>query len=141
MSNKKFIEKVKRLQEENPGKVVLVRNGIFLCGIGKDAVIMNNILKYKPICFQKEICKIGIPVSYYRKTIPKLQETGYSFVIYDYNSETKKEFEVYRIEQQEIYEEKTNIGCEKCWYYENRKKETNEYMQELKEWRKINKHE
>ena len=40
---------VKRLQEENPGKVVLVRNGIFLCGIGKDAVIMNNILKYKPM--------------------------------------------------------------------------------------------
>ena len=48
MSKERFIEMVKRLQNENKGKIVLVRNGIFLCGIGKDAVIMNNLLGYKP---------------------------------------------------------------------------------------------
>ena len=106
MAREKFIEMVERLQKENRGKVVLVRNGIFLCGIRKDAVIINNLLKNKTICFQKEVCKIGIPISCFRETIPKLIETGYSYVIYDYNKEKKKEFEIYRIEQKEIYEEK-----------------------------------
>ena len=72
MSKERFIEMVKRLQNENKGKIVLVRNGIFLCGIGKDAVIMNNLLGYKPICFQKEICKIGIPISYFKQNIRML---------------------------------------------------------------------
>lgn len=132
MAREKFIEMVKRLQKENEGKVVLVRNGIFLCGIGKDAVIMHNLLKYKPVCFQNGICKVGIPISYFKKTIPKLIETGYSYVIYDYSRETKSEFEIYRIEQKEIYEEKSNINCENCWYCENRKKDTKEYIKEIK---------
>ena len=35
----------------------------FLFGIGKDAVILNNAIKYKPICMVKEVCKCGIPVN------------------------------------------------------------------------------
>ena len=42
----KYSEIVKKLQEENKGKIVLVRNGIFYCGIGKDAVLMHEILGY-----------------------------------------------------------------------------------------------
>ena len=94
---------------------------------------MNNLLKMKPVCFQEGICKVGIPVSCFKQTIPQLLETGYSYVVYDYNHETKKEFEIYRIEQKEIYEEKSNIGCKKCWYFEKRKKNTKEYIEELKE--------
>ena len=36
----KYYEIVKKLQHENKGKIVLVRNGIFYCAIGKDAVLM-----------------------------------------------------------------------------------------------------
>ena len=132
MAKEKFIDKVRKLQQENLGKIVLVRSGIFLCGIGKDAVIMNELLNYKPICIQKEICKIGIPVNCFKQEIPRLIETGYSYVVYDYDRKTGKTFEIYRIEQKEIYEEKENIGCKECWYFKNRKKDTREYMKELK---------
>lgn len=37
----KFYEKVKELQEKNKGKILLIRNGIFFIGIGKDAVLLN----------------------------------------------------------------------------------------------------
>ena len=87
MVKEKFVEKVKRLQQKNPGKIVLIRSGIFFCGIGKDAVILNNLIKYKPICIQSGICKIGIPVSCFKQVIPKLVQTGYSYIVYDYNKE------------------------------------------------------
>lgn len=132
MAKEKFIEKVEKLQKENLGKIVLVRSGIFFCGIGKDAVIMNELLNYKPICVQNGVCKIGIPVSCFKQIIPKLIETGYSYVVYDYDKKTRKTFEIYRIEQKEIYEEKENIDCKTCWYFKNRKKDTREYMEELR---------
>ena len=50
----KYYEIVKRLQEENKGKIVLVRNGIFYCAIGKDAVLLHNILGYVPVCIKKK---------------------------------------------------------------------------------------
>ena len=132
MAVEKFIDMVERLQRENKGKIILIRNGAFICGIGKDAVIMHNILKYKPTCFKNEICKIGIPVSQLKKTIPKLIETGYSFIVYDYNKEQHREIEIYRIEQEEIEEEKENVECKNCWYFEKRKKEISKYIEELK---------
>lgn len=93
---------------------------------------MKRLLNYKTICMRKEICKIGIPVSCFKQEISKLIETGYSYVVYDYDKNIDKIFEIYRIEQAEIYEERENIGCKDCWYFENRKKDTKEYMKELK---------
>lgn len=131
MAKEKFMEIVERLQKENYGKIVLIRIGIFFCGIGKDAVILNNLIKYKPICMQKEICKIGIPVSCFKQVIPRLVETGYSYIVYDYNKEKQKTMEIYRIDGEEIYEEQENIGCEKCWYNKNKLKDTKDYIKEL----------
>ena len=51
----KFYEIVKKLQKENKGKIVLIRNGIFYCAIGKDAVLMNNVLGYIPVCFKENV--------------------------------------------------------------------------------------
>lgn len=132
MSKEKFIEKVKKIQKENIGKIVLIRNGIFFCGIGKDAVILSRITKYKTICMEKEICKIGIPVKNFKQIIPKLIETGYSYVVYDYEKEGQKIKEIYKIDGEEIYEEEENIKCETCWYYEKKQKTTIEYIEELK---------
>ena len=133
MAKEKFIDIVKRLQKENQGKIILVRSGIFFCGIGKDAVILQELIKYKPICAQDYVCKIGIPVSSFKQIIPRLIETGYSYVVYDYNKEERKTLEIYRIDGNEIYEEKENIICEKCWYYANKQKDTNEYIKELQD--------
>ena len=133
MAKEKFIDIVKRLQKENQGKIILVRSGIFFCGIGKDAVILQELIKYKPICAQDYVCKIGIPVSSFKQIIPRLIETGYSYVVYDHNKEERKTLEIYRIDGNEIYEEKENIICEKCWYYANKQKDTNEYIKELQD--------
>jgi len=93
----KFIEKVRKLQEENLGKIILVRSGIFFCGFGKDAVIMNKLINYKPVCIQEGICKIGIPVSCFKDVIPRLVETGYSYIVYDYTKGTGEIKEIYRM--------------------------------------------
>ena len=77
------------------------------------------------------VCKIGIPVSCFKQVIPRLVETGYSYIVYDYTKEDKNFREIYRIDGEEIYEEKENIGCENCWYGINKKKDTKEYVKEL----------
>ena len=85
----KYYEIVKKLQHENKGKIVLVRNGIFYCAIGKDAVLLHNILGYIPVCFKEKICKCGIPVRGIEVAIPKLINSGYGYIIFDYKKENR----------------------------------------------------
>ena len=92
---------------------------------------MNKLINYKPVCIQKGICKIGISVSCFKDVMPRLVETGYSYIVYDYTKETGEIKEIYRIDGDEIYEEKENIDCTNCWYGINRLKGTKEYIQEL----------
>lgn len=125
----KFSEIVEKLQEQNRGYVVLIKVGIFYCGIGKDAVLMNQILNYKPICFKEKVCKCGIPVSAISNVIPRMVESGYSYIIYDYNKETKEYKEIYRIEGQEIFEKSTNINCNQCMHNKINGKNTKQYIQ------------
>ena len=51
--------------------------------------------------------------------------------MYDYTKETGEIKEIYRIDGDEIYEEKENIDCTNCWYCINRLKGTKEYIKEL----------
>ena len=132
MKKEKFYDIVKRLQKENTGYILLVRSGIFYCAVGKDAVVVNKILNYKPICLKEKICKCGIPIGTIKSIIPILIETGYSYIIYDYDKNTKIAEEIYRIEGNFVEENKENMGCENCWYYKNRDKNINEYVEELK---------
>ena len=126
-----FSKILKELQEQNKGYIVLIKNGIFYCGIGKDAVLMNQILNYKPVCFKENICKCGIPVSTLSRVIPKMVETGYSYIIYDYNKETGEYKEIYRIEGHEVYEANENINCNLCWYKRIKDKNEKEYIQDF----------
>ena len=128
----KYYEIVKKLQHKNKGKIVLVRNGIFYCAIGKDAVLLHNILGYVPICFKENICKCGIPVRGIEIAIPKIISSGYSYIIYDYEKQTQKYEEIFRFEGKYVDENSNNINCEKCWYKENKMKSTKEYVENLK---------
>ena len=74
----KYYEIVKKLQEENKGKIVLVRNGIFYCAIGKDAVLLHKVLDLKCTCYKMNICKIGFPVNSLEKYVEKLIGFGSS---------------------------------------------------------------
>lgn len=113
---KSFSEMVKELQEKYKGYLVLVRNGIFYCAIGKDAVIMHQLLGYKPVCFKDGVCKCGIPVNAVELAILRLIETGYSCIIFNYKKAEKTYNEVFRLEGREVFESNNNIGCEVCWY-------------------------
>ena len=70
----KFYEIVKDLQDKNEGYLVLVRSGIFFVGVGKDAVILQNITTLKPVCLKEGICKCGIPVITFDKFIHNLKK-------------------------------------------------------------------
>ena len=65
----KFVEEVEKLQEENPGYLVLVKSGIFFVAIGKDAITLNETLGLKLICMKKELCKVGFQVKNVEKYI------------------------------------------------------------------------
>ncbi len=127
----KYNEIVKKLQEENKGKIVLVRNGIFYCGIGKDAVLMHEILGYGTICFKKGICKCGIPVNAIEIAIPKMIRSGYNYIIFDYDKEEKGYKEIMELKGRSVGCIENNIGCDNCWYKENKNKSTKEYIEEF----------
>ena len=112
----KFYDIVKKLQNENEGYIILIRCGIFYNAIGKDAVFMQEKFGLGTICIKNEICKNGIPVSSIEKFIPRLQESGYSYKIYNYSKETNKVNELYVIEGKLSEEIRDNFGCEKCVY-------------------------
>ena len=113
----KFYEKVKKLQKENDGYVILVRCGIFYNAIGKDAVFMQKEFGLGTICLKNKVCKNGISINSIKKFIPKLQKSGYSYKIYDYSKVTNEVKELCTIEGKLIEETKINMGCENCKYY------------------------
>ena len=87
----KFVEIVEKFQklEENKGKVLLVRCGVFMVAIGKDAIFLNKVLKLNVTCIKPGICKTGIPVSHTFQYTDLMESMGYSYVIYDYDSKNK----------------------------------------------------
>ena len=62
------------LQVKNKGKIVLCNAGNFYIAIGKDAVLLNELLGLKLGCIKPEMCKVGFPISSLEKYIDKIQE-------------------------------------------------------------------
>ena len=88
----KFLEMVEALQEEekNLNKIILVKCGVFFVAIGKDAILLHEILGLNVTCIKPSICKVGIPISNCIKYTDKLEKVGYGYILYDYNSKNKK---------------------------------------------------
>ena len=134
---KKLLDVVKQLQqyELNKGYIILVQNGIFFVGTGKDAVLLHDILGLQVICLKENVCKVGIPVKSIEKYINLLVSNDISFVLYKYlNEENDKRLNyetIFRFSGQKIFEVRNNIdNCEKC----KRKKENEkEIIERLKE--------
>ena len=83
MKFSKQIEEIKN-EEENKGKIVLIRCGIFFIATGSDAVLLNKLYGLKVICFQEGVCKVGIPVSFALKYLEMLEKDQYGYILYDY---------------------------------------------------------
>ena len=115
----KFVEIVEKFQklEANKGKVLLVRCGVFMVSIGKDAIFLNKVLKLNVTCIKPGVCKAGIPVSYTLKYTNLLEELGYSYVIYDYDGKNKKFERKFEFKGNENPETARCMDCKNCKHY------------------------
>ena len=113
--SKKF-EEIKN-REENKGKIVLIRCGIFFIAIGNDAVLLNRLYGLKVTCFKENVCKVGIPVSFISKYLDILEEDGYSYILYDYDKNTKELIEKYKFEGKLNTEQENCKTCKECAHY------------------------
>ena len=85
-----FCEMLEILKERNAGRIVLCNNGNFYTAIGNDAIALNKALGLKLSCMKTGLCKVGFPINALEKYTGLLIETGYSFIIYDFNSEKEE---------------------------------------------------
>ena len=83
----KFYEFILELQKLNKNKVVFVKSGVFFNSIGRDAIILEKVLRLKRTCVTKGICKVGLPINYVRENFSKIKEklekNNIGFVFYD----------------------------------------------------------
>ncbi len=106
---------MKILQKREKGKIIICNLGSFYVAIGKDAIILNNLIGLKISCIKPEICKVGFPISSLEKYTNLLVEKRYSFIVYYFNQE-KEELNIF-----ESYEGKNkntleieNMNCYIC---------------------------
>ncbi|MBO5005681.1 MAG: hypothetical protein J6D03_10800 [Clostridia bacterium] len=127
----KYLDLVKKIQNDkvNDGHIVLIKNGIFFIGIGKDAIILNRLLKLKLICMKENMCKVGFQTRSIEKYIRELKKINKNFVIYNYNRDTQREEEIIRFCGEKIYENKQCLNCKEC---NNRKETENEIIERVK---------
>lgn len=110
----KLTEEIERLQNENEGSIVLIKSGIFFVAIGKDAVVLNELLGLKTTCLKDRVCKVGFPVRNVEKYIRLLTEKEVSFVIYLKDSQNNKIEELYRNDGKNVDEFRTCLNCREC---------------------------
>ena len=75
------------LKEEHKGRIIFCNNGSFYVAIGNDETLLNEVLNLKLSCMKEGLCKVGFPTEALEKYTELLIEAGYSFIVYDFNSE------------------------------------------------------
>lgn len=138
----KFANIVEEFQKrkENKGRVILARCGVFMVAIEKDAIFLHKVLKLKVTCLKSGVCRTGIPVSHTLKYADLMEEMGYSYAIYDYDSKNKK-FELkYSFDGNPNPETDKCMDCKNCKYYKKQGSFDNIYIFDILEQRekKIN---
>ncbi len=109
----KLTDEIEKLQEKNEGKIILMKSGIFFIAIGKDAVVLHEVLGLKTTCIKERICKVGFPVRNVEKYIHLLNENDLSFIIYIKNEENQIE-ELYKNEGKDVNEFRKCLDCKEC---------------------------
>lgn len=85
-----FGKMMELLQIKNKGKIVFCNAGNFYIAIGKDAVLLKELLGLKLSCFSPEICKVGFPIASLEKYTELIGETGYGYIVYYLDKEKSK---------------------------------------------------
>lgn len=78
------------LQKKEKGKIVICNLGNFYVSIGKDAVLLNNLIGLKVSCIKPEVCKVGFPICALEKYTDLLVEKRYSYIIYDFDQKNEE---------------------------------------------------
>ncbi len=81
------------LQKKNQGKIIFCNAGYFYIAIGKDAVLLNNLLELKASCIKPEVCKVGFPINSLEKYTELLIQKRYSYIVYYFDQE-KEELQI-----------------------------------------------
>ena len=126
----KFVQEIEKLQKENEGSIIIAKNGIFFVAIGKDAVLLNELIDIKVSCFKEEVCKVGFPIISLEKYTDKLEEKQYSYIIYyfDQKKETLEVLKKYNGKKQNKIRIE-NINCYICSKNVNKYKKNDKYIQ------------
>lgn len=85
-----FGKMMELLQIKNKGKIVFCNAGNFYIAIGKDAVLLKELLGLKLSCFKPEVCKVGFPIVSLEKYMGLIEETGYGYIVYYLDKEKSK---------------------------------------------------
>ena len=88
-----FSKMMKLLQTKEKGKIVFCNIGNFYVAIGKDAVLLNELIDIKVSWFKEEVCKVVFSIISLEKYTDKLEEKQYSYIIY-YFDQKKETLEV-----------------------------------------------
>ncbi len=125
-----FSQMMELLQSKEKGRIVFCNLGEFYVAIGKDAVLLNEILGLKVTCLKLEVCKVGFPIRSLEKYTELLIQKRYGFIVYYFNKESKE------LEILESYMGKNintiteqNINCYKCKHSEKYYKKTDMYVE------------
>lgn len=124
----KLVEEIKKLQNDNTGKIIMVKNGIFFVAIGKDAIILNDILGLKLTCMRKGLCKVGFLVKNVEKYIKKMESIGNSFALYVKDEKENLE-QIYNFEGTKTKETKECKNCKECL---NKKEDEEDILERVK---------
>ncbi len=109
-----FSQMVKILREQNKNKIVLINVGAFYIAVEEDAVLLNNKLKLKCSCFQKNTCKVGVPIGALNKYLDKIQKLGYSYIVYNFRKEDKTLQILKEFKGKANKTKRKNINCLMC---------------------------
>ena len=109
-----FSQMVKILREQNKEKIVLINAGAFYIAIEEDAVLLNSKLKLKCSCFQKNTCKVGVPIDYLNKYLEKIENLGYSYIVYNLDREKENLKIIREFNGKPNKTKRKNINCLLC---------------------------
>ena len=127
----KMVEQMEKLQQQNLGTIILVKNGIFFVAIGKDAIMLHKMLELKLTCMKQELCKVGFLVKNVEEYIKKLEEIGYSFKLFVKDNNDLEE--IYNFNGKDTDENAKCLECSKCG---NRKESEEDIIERVKKMRK-----
>lgn len=153
-----FLKLVKKIKDENVGKVCIVKSGIFYYSIDKDALVMEKYCKLDKICFSINLCKVGFPINSLEKYMNMLKINYISFCVYSFiddNTDCFLDVETFKYKDKEYgkifdyYYSDIDYGvfsknCFNCKFYEreiicnvSRLTDTvNKYLDEIEKFNK-----